>query len=275
MIEAYLDESGIHEGAQVCVIAGYFAGRGQWKRFQSDWISALKRFDVPLEQFHAKDLLPSPKGFFHQWDRDLHRRLLQDLAGCIADHEKIYPVTAAIVVRDFNSFSADERRFFTGADIHEGKLTSSGCPGKPYFVPFQLCVIKICNYAPRGGHADFYVGVDRPFCGYATTLFDQIKRGELRGMKWFEWKDRLGKVAFPLAKKTPQLQAADFLAYLSYRHIVAAGSKVGMLKPQGALATCIINARSIDDFFIQNRSNLQASLRDAAQITEALKVAGL
>jgi hypothetical protein len=33
MIDAYLDESGIHDGAEVCLIAGYFGGRVQWRKF--------------------------------------------------------------------------------------------------------------------------------------------------------------------------------------------------------------------------------------------------
>jgi hypothetical protein len=38
-------------------------------------------------------------------------------------------------------------------------------------------------------------------------------------------KERLGSSAFPLAKETPQLQAADYFAYLSYAHGIEGLSK--------------------------------------------------
>ena len=35
MIFAYLDESGIHDGAEGCVVAGYFSKKGPWRRLES------------------------------------------------------------------------------------------------------------------------------------------------------------------------------------------------------------------------------------------------
>lgn len=64
MIDAYLDESGIHKEASVCVIAGYFAGRGKWKRFEDDWRQLLADFNVPMERFHAKNFFRNAKDGF-------------------------------------------------------------------------------------------------------------------------------------------------------------------------------------------------------------------
>jgi hypothetical protein len=44
MIDAYLDESGIHEGAEVCVIAGYFGGKGQWREIRQGMEARVGRF---------------------------------------------------------------------------------------------------------------------------------------------------------------------------------------------------------------------------------------
>lgn len=62
MIAAYLDESG--DSAEVCVIAGYFGGTGQWRKFEVAWRKVLLRFAVPLDKFHAKDLM-NRCGCFH------------------------------------------------------------------------------------------------------------------------------------------------------------------------------------------------------------------
>ena len=53
MIQAYLDESGIHDNADVCLIAGYFGGPGQFKKLGSEWIDILRYHNVI--EFHAKE----------------------------------------------------------------------------------------------------------------------------------------------------------------------------------------------------------------------------
>src|SRR2546422_4977723 len=61
MIDAYLDQSGIHDGAAICVIAGYFGGRGRLGKLETAWKQVLKDFRFPMSEFHAKNLLGSRK----------------------------------------------------------------------------------------------------------------------------------------------------------------------------------------------------------------------
>ena len=44
MLQAYLDESGIHEGAHVCIVGGYFGGPGQWSKFGAEWKRVLEDY---------------------------------------------------------------------------------------------------------------------------------------------------------------------------------------------------------------------------------------
>ncbi len=53
VLEAYLDESGTHDGAPVLCVAGYAGNRRQWKAFGKEWFPTLK--DSPLSIFHATD----------------------------------------------------------------------------------------------------------------------------------------------------------------------------------------------------------------------------
>ena len=277
MLRAYLDESGIHDGSQVCVVAGYFGGSGRWKEFETDWKRLLHRFDVPMEEFHAKDLFPKRKGWFsHKWSqRHRHKELLNEIACTIAGHEKVHPIAIGVFVDDFNSLSIEERRYFTGADIDaKGKITSSGCPGKPYFLPFQLCVIHCCQYAASASKAHFFFGLDhKQFGGYATALFQQIQNSELRTPELgLEWKERLGTLSFPLAKETPQIQAADFLVNLTYNYVLSARDAIEREQPPPApplLSKCITNARSLkDDFFVLNKRNFRVQLQQAREFSE-------
>ena len=214
-------------------------------------ISCKGHFPESKRLFSSEQVERRPSGFFE----------------CDCGHDssppKIHPISAAIIVDDFNSFSLDERRYLTGATFRAGKLVNSGCPGKSYFVPFQHAVITICNYAPVGGLAHFYFGLGQHFAGYAIEIFKQIKASDLQspdGFGEFAWKLRLGEAFTPLAKETPQLQIADFLTNVTYHHVLDAGDQLGKLQPSPLLQKCIQNQRSHEDFFFSTKDNLRESL---------------
>jgi hypothetical protein len=245
MIDAYLDESGIHDGAAICVIAGYFGGRGQLGKLETAWKAALSKYNFPMEDFHAKDLLKQRR----------HRPMLHDLAETIANQPKVYPVSLGVVVEDFNSFSLKQRRFFTGATVNRrtGKLITTGAPSKAYFVPFQNCLKTVTEYAPVGGKAHFAFGIDRPFAEYAVSLFAQIKEQIAEGL-YPAWKakDRLGDPTFPEASKTAQLQAADLYVHLTYQHMIERH-----LAPSELLALCLVNMKTREDHQFMDKECLE------------------
>jgi len=211
MIDAYLDESGIHDGAKMCVIAGYFGSPGQMRKLEKAWKKTLADFRFPMKDFHAKNLLKTKK----------YIPMLKELARAVGQQKKVYPVTWAIVVEDFNSFTLEQRRFMTGATLSpmSRKLVTSGCPTKPYFVPFISIIKVVTDAAPIGGKANFSFGIDRQFARYAIALFKQIVENADKDRPISTWKsrDRLGNALFPLATETAQLQAADLLVHVSYR----------------------------------------------------------
>ncbi|MGB7603036.1 MAG: hypothetical protein WBM24_22225 [Candidatus Sulfotelmatobacter sp.] len=183
MLDAYLDESGIHTGAATCVIAGFFGGSSGWKALEKMWEPILNKHHVKLEDFHAKDFVKMEK----------HAFLILELAVLISGLKKIHPVCFSIDVEAFNSFSLAQRKFMTGAIVKKRKMVTSGCPSKPYFVPFQNCIKNVCDHAPVGSKAHFFFGLDRPFADYATELFRQTKSDEFAcpESQW-KTKDRLG-----------------------------------------------------------------------------------
>jgi hypothetical protein len=214
MIHAYIDESGIHEDAKACVICGYFGGLGQWRKFEKQWRMALQEFDVPLEEFHAKDLIQR-HGFFKSWNDPKYYSFLEELAKALTLH-KLYPVSFGILVEDFWSFSEKERKVMTGGTIcADGKLLTPGCCKRPYFVPFQWLMRTVASHTGVGGKAHFYFGLGNSFSKSALWLFHYIKTRPSA-----PYVARLGDIAFPLAKETPQLQAADLLSYLTYEHML-------------------------------------------------------
>lgn len=260
MIDAYLDESGIHDGARACVIAGYFGGPGQMKRLEAAWKRTLSEFGFPMKDFHAKDLMKSKR----------HRPMISALTDTIGAQPKVYPISYAVVVDDFNLFSLQERRFMTGAtlDPKTSKLVTSGCPNKPYFVPFQNIIKLVTDYAPVGGKAHFSFGVDRPFADYALTWFRQVNANNSKERPISLWKsrDRLGTPLFPKAAETAPLQAADLLVHLTYLEMEDRRISGLFKEPSNLLLACMANLRDPLDQVFQNKECLQNVIDQANKL---------
>lgn len=265
MMEAYLDESGIHDGAAICVIAGYFAEPREWKKFEIGWRKLLSDYLVPMREFRAKDVF-NKKGFFHKWSEKTHTAFVGRALEAILWH-KVYPLSSGVVVKDFKSFSLQERRYMTGATLFHGRgKMAGGCPNKPYFVPFQACVRKVTDYTPRQGRAHFVFGLDRTFASYATDLFRDMKTKAP-----ILWRKKLGNPSFPFAAETPGPQAADTIAYLTYAHMTRHFSPEGWnAAPKDEIAYLLRRAKSASDFTCFNKACLQSMLDDLRLIAQEL-----
>jgi hypothetical protein len=222
MMECYLDESGIHGEAQVCVVAGFYGTQAAWRIFEKQWNKVIA--DYPeLEDcgFHAKVFFKKPDGKrigpYRNWSDDKARTFLERLVQTVM-RNRIFPITYAVIVDDFLALSLRERKWFTGAKfLPTGKCVSSGCPNKSYYVPFNFFVLDATRMS--GANAvdkiHFFAGLDRSFHRYASTLYNFILKDSRLPSSV---KATLGQMSYPLAKDTPGIQAADLLAYRLYRY---------------------------------------------------------
>ena len=264
MFEAYLDESGIHDGAKVCLVAGYFGSRSQLRKLEQKWKSVLEDFDFPMKDFHAKELVGSRK----------HQPMLMELGKAIGEQRKVRPISWGVVIDDFLSFSEKQRRFLTGAKMMlNGDIQGTGCPNKPFFVPFQNIVRAITDATPVGGKAHFFFGCDKPFAGYVTDLWKQLlveNMEEVEKQKpWNTWhsRNRLGMPAFPPASETAQLQVADLLVHLTYRHMLEWQKNGKVENPSELLGLCLTNTRARSDHVFQNKDSFNDILEQCREIS--------
>jgi hypothetical protein len=222
-IEAYLDESGIHDKAPACVVAGYYGTTRAWRTFEQQWNRVVDDYpELRATGFHAKDFFARANGErvrqYKGWDDAKAARLLDRLVQAII-RNRIFPIGYAVVVNDFLSLPITDRQWFTGAKFAlDGKYLESGCPNKPYYLPFQFCVLDSARMsgATRNEKIDFFAGIDRTFHEYATVLYKYLL-ADVRIQASIL--DLLGGMHYPLARETPGLQAADLLVYRLYRHV--------------------------------------------------------
>jgi hypothetical protein len=130
MLLVYLDESGIHSNASPCVIvAGYFGKKGEWRRFESRWEGVLRRFRVPLDEFHALDAIKRQK-FFAPWPEDTHAHFLTALGQAVGQ-SLIHPISYGIYTEDFFKFSLNQRRFLTSWGVWFSRVDDKSA--KPFY----------------------------------------------------------------------------------------------------------------------------------------------
>ena len=239
LVLAALDESGIHKQSEVCVVAGYFAKKGPWRKFDAPWRAVLNHFGVPLEKFHAKDLV-SRTGFFHKWTEQKQSSLLKSLGTVVAE-SRIRPVCHGIYVGDFFKLSERERKFVTGATWTGKKFLTSGSPNKPYWVLFTENLKRVQDHTTYGQRVHLLCGIDRAASEYAKDVFANYQSRPSS-------KRKLGSIAFPYASETPHLQAADLLAHLSYHYMLERKeSRDWSIPPEEPLYSLVRNRKADKD----------------------------
>jgi hypothetical protein len=215
VIESYLDESGIHSDAKICVVAGYYGSHAAWRQFEREWRAILRKYDLESHGFHSKEFWGRKSGKrvppYVCWTDEQANAFLDSLIQVIM-RDRIFPVGNAIIVGDWKALSLFQRRFLSGAELKNGKLVSSGSPNKPYYVPFLFCVFNSVRHSGATDKIHFFAGLDKTFSKYAVGLYQGIRRDKRIPS------DLLGNIDFPLSKDTPPLQAADLLAYQLYQH---------------------------------------------------------
>ena len=226
MIEAYMDESGIHDGAHVCVIAGYWGSVKKWKKFEPWWAQILKDANEPtLTEFHSTDFWYANgkrKGVFSRWSDKKADKFLADLVECIVE-TKIIPTSAMLIVKEWDKLNRNEKMFLTGAlyDKKAQHWVRTGAPNKTYFWPFQFAIANPALYCKPGLHVHYTFDLNKQFKNYAVDLFALIKSDP-----HFKYRHNIGALDFETGERAVGLQAADLLAYQTYK-FGGIGAKLG------------------------------------------------
>lgn len=279
MLEAYFDESGIHDGAKVCVVAGYYGSQSAWRRFEGQWNKILVDYpEITVKGFHAKvffgrDDKRQRVGEYKGWPDDKAEKLLERLVQTII-RSRIFPIGFGLVVDDFNSLSLVSRLWLTGARFSKktGEVIEGGCPSKSYYLPFEFCVLKSAEQsnATIVDKLHFYAGLDRTFSGYADELFrillvDDRMPPDLR--------DKLGSISYPLSKDTPGIQAADLLTNRLYKRSLWA-LKNPDSEPRPLLLALLKNWKGVPKLHLLNRDVFLEMEKRGRESFETLRASG-
>jgi hypothetical protein len=224
MVQIFIDESGIHAGAPVCVIGGYRGSERQWKKLERLWTADGCSIELHAKRFFARTPAGRLVSPYADWDEEKARGFLNCRLEAI-NEANIYPVAAMIDVAAFRSLTDDERRHLTGGLWREGKWRFSGAPTKPYYLIFQDVVIQGVQAVKRSDwQAEFFVAEQNELAPLAAKLYAQMKRG----LDDRHFISMMGEMRFASPKDRAGLQAADLLSYAWYQYRISGR----MMKPE-------------------------------------------
>jgi hypothetical protein len=189
VLKIAMDETGIHDDAEMVAVAGYISRPKIWR----DWTKAWNIAKRPIKIVHAADCA-NLRGEFAGWDKDHRDDWVANLLPVIRNHE-LAGIVIGIQLQDFAAALKDYPELLMMF-------------GTPYTACFQWAISIIVDYARDHGKGERMV--------FIHEVNDY--RGEC--IKAFEYvKDKLNPRQIPMtltfaAKEDyPPLQAADVLAY--------------------------------------------------------------
>ncbi|MCZ6495804.1 MAG: DUF3800 domain-containing protein [Alphaproteobacteria bacterium] len=197
VFRGYLDESGIHEGARVVSVAGYFARPKEWKRFTHDWTRVLK--PAGIKCFHATDC-QALEGEFKGWSADDRDELVKRLLPIIPRYAVGF--ARALVLDDFH-------------EALEGRNDLKEIIEDPYKLCFQLLLQEALRQLQRNNSREkiavFHEQND--YQGSAQRSYDFLKEHH-------DPNDNFLSLTFGDAMRFVPLQAADILAFESGKRVL-------------------------------------------------------
>ena len=206
---AYADESGIHDGSNAIVIAGWAAPVKQWKKFCRQWQAALNKHGAPylhMRELQEDDCATNEKSPFYKWKRKRIDAFVNDMIP-IARDNAVFGLVASV--------SKDGYKTLT-------PLLQISYP-HPYVFAFRLFYEEMRKMLtgnsnlgfvlPEGKKCHLTLDQQKEYGPYAIQAFRNLKREQWGGEKF-------GQMNFAEARGRDAilpLQAADLLANRIYK----------------------------------------------------------
>jgi Protein of unknown function (DUF3800) len=247
---SYMDETGIQTADPYCSIGGYAAPVQEWEAFDHDWRFVLNEYMRGIPQlerhFHALEFYGYHKKY-RTWSAAKRESFVNALFNTISGFD-LTLFCSSIDVQMFLSLTRDERTWLTGGQHNGLKWKRNGAPSKPYFLPFQHCMIQSANLVSDGDKAFPIMSRQDQYKMKALELYELM----LNTDPAMQCRNRLADdVVFLDPKTTPALQAADLAVYW-FGQFTAWRARTGQRRSDGfpervQLMKLFRNVRGLDD----------------------------
>lgn len=226
MLEAYLDESGTHMGAEMLCVAGYVGSRGEWYKFEKEWQNKLD--DHEISCFHAKDSKCAP--------------LKLPLASAI-ERRNLRGIICGVKPITFNNHTSQQFKALIG---------------NAYAACTFACALEICKRAKEMGYksVSFIVEDGQPNSKHVERV--------LRSMIYYHPVNIAGVMLAKKDEFLP-LQTADFLSHVystyerNWLEYLMRSQKIkqSIIQPDNLIEVSLL----IKDLFRQRRNLIRRNKR--------------
>lgn len=193
---AYFDESGIHAGSEITVVAGFLADDDNaWRDFAAKWNEILQEFE--LSKFHSVDCEHGQGEFCGKHPEPIRKFILMEFARLIAS-SGLTIIASAFVIDDWRMPQEHplSRRF-----------------PNAYMFCFEYCMQKLSRWGkhdPARGKVNIVFAEQKQYESKALEMFGHYARSEFFG-------GGLGLATYAPMKGCAGLQAADILCNETYK----------------------------------------------------------
>jgi hypothetical protein len=190
VLKIAMDETGIHDDAEMVAVAGYVSRPRIWR----DWTKAWNVAKRPIKIVHAADCANFQGEFKEGWDKDRRDAWVSNLLPVIRDHE-LAGIVIGIHLKDFEA-------------ALKGHPELIEMFGTPYTACFQWAISIVMDIARDHGKGErmAFVHEVNDYKGECFKAFEYV-RDNLNPRKIQM------SLAFAGKRDFPPLQAADILAY--------------------------------------------------------------
>lgn len=216
MLQAYVDDSGTHDGSHNTVLAGYWGRAHQWRKFEKAWKAVLD--SEGLAEFHAKEFWPRIPdvgriGVYRDWSDERHASFIDRLLAVI-ESSKIYPFACGVLGEEWDRLAPEEKEAIT--------VQEQATLQKPMLMAMGRIMFRVAGYCNQGRVVNFTFDEfnSEKLKTAVMTQFSEIKiifRDDNDSIV-----ERIGGLSFDDSKRALPLQAADLLAYEAHRYAKAA-----------------------------------------------------
>jgi hypothetical protein len=196
MLKTFMDETGVHDDAEMVAVSGYICNPKAWRAWTKDWNLRKRRVPAgrkPIKVFHSTDCA-NYKNEFDGWTKDDRDPYVAQLLPAIPAH----PLAGVVIGVHLPALEAAFRDHPELVEMF----------GTPYTCCFQWAVSIIAEIATEHGH------------GQRMAFIHEVNNYKGECLKAFEYiKDYLNPRKIPMTigfgtkEEYPPLQAADVLAY--------------------------------------------------------------
>lgn len=175
MIEAYLDESGSHRGANVLCVAGYAGTREEWLIFIEEWGQQLNRFGISY--FHGK----SPKC-----------DILKPYLVKAIKKRNLRGVVCSVSLEDYNSYAGEHFK---------------STLGNAYAICAFMCGIEFEKWTRKNNLGQLSIALEhgQPNVDFVERIFKSMMSDE---------NSIISNVSVAKKKELMPLQTADLLSHV-------------------------------------------------------------